>query len=877
MNARRIGLCLVIGVLATSEAPGAVELYAGQLTEADAAERLVGGPDAIGGVGDWALGNGTLCAVVSDPSHEADLMPSGGALVDLGHCGRADDQFVVLHSLVNLSRDAFVPVDDVRAVVADGEARIEASGGTGGLELHTTFGLDLREPDRLRIVSRLSRSRDGARATALGDLMLHVDASLAPWAGALDQGRALGFAHPDVDVERWWTLVRSIRRSDLHVAVGDPTLEPTVAYALHVSRAVHRGADGFETELPVWGLQDATISAFAVLAEPLWWGGDGDWLGLRELVQIPFLDLGVGESLTIERSLRVGTRADVAAVQDALLPGAPLLEGRTEPGAAVEARRADGTPESFVRANGDGRFAMRLRPGTYTLAFSAPGSRARELGPVEVKGDSALGDVALPEPARVALPHGVMRLVFEPLGETPAPRFRDALDGLRFGARELPTSVRSADLVRSGRADDPPSVVVEPGRYRVHAVRGPEHGTSHTVVDARAGATAQVELEPPVRLYETRGWIGADLHVHAAPSDDSALPLRDQALAFHAAGAEVIVATDHDHVTDYGPVLRALGIADRVASVVGAEVTSNVLSEAAPRTIGHSNAFPLPYRPYRYRKGVPSHEGRRLRDLVAAVRRLPGRPLLQLNHPRADGEPRDNAFFTHLGSGAGFDPSVPLDAPANRSLVERDPATGLRDLDFDVVELLNGPSLERYRLVRADWFALLRQGEFRAATANSDSHRRSEPAAFPRNYVRVAADEARLFDEAEFVAAVRAGRSWGTTGPLLDVRLGDAGVGETWRGADAELDVRIDAAPWVPVSELRVYRSGELAHVAAARAGGRYRIPLEFTRDAFVTVEVEGPAEATYAVLLPGFTPFAFTNPIFVDADADGSWTAPGL
>jgi len=86
-------------------------LYAGPVTEANAAQRLVGGPDSIGGVGDWSLANGTLCAVVSDPSHESDLTPGGGALVDLGHCGRADDQFVALYSLINLARDAFVTVE----------------------------------------------------------------------------------------------------------------------------------------------------------------------------------------------------------------------------------------------------------------------------------------------------------------------------------------------------------------------------------------------------------------------------------------------------------------------------------------------------------------------------------------------------------------------------------------------------------------------------------------------------------------------------------------------------------------------------------------------------------------------------------------------
>ena len=43
------------------------------------------------------------------------------------------------------------------------------------------------------------------------------------------------------------------------------------------------------------------------------------------------------------------------------------------------------------------------------------------------------------------------------------------------------------------------------------------------------------------------------------------------------------------------------------------------------------------------------------------------------------------------------------------------------------------------------------------------------------------------------------------------------------------------------------------------------------------SVEVEGPAEGIYAEVAPGHTPFAFSNPIFVDADQDGEWTAPGL
>ena len=44
-------------------------------------------------------------------------------------------------------------------------------------------------------------------------------------------------------------------------------------------------------------------------------------------------------------------------------------------------------------------------------------------------------------------------------------------------------------------------------------------------------------------------------------------------------------------------------------------------------------------------------------------------------------------------------------------------------------------------------------------------------------------------------------------------------------------------------------------------------------RDAFVIVVVEG--DAPMDPLYPGKLPFAFTNPLFVDGDGDGTWTPP--
>jgi hypothetical protein len=87
----------------------------------------------------------------------------------------------------------------------------------------------------------------------------------------------------------------------------------------------------------------------------------------------------------------------------------------------------------------------------------------------------------------------------------------------------------------------------------------------------------------------------------------------------------------------------------------------------------------------------------------------------------------------------------------------------------------------------------------------------------------------------------------------------------------------VEAAHWVPIAEARVYVNGELTHTLSITSPGNRDVVLSFAADCFVTVEVEGSAGPIYRAVAPGFTPFAFTNPIFVDADGDGAWTPPGL
>jgi hypothetical protein len=179
--------------------------------------------------------------------------------------------------------------------------------------------------------------------------------------------------------------------------------------------------------------------------------------------------------------------------------------------------------------------------------------------------------------------------------------------------------------------------------------------------------------------------------------------------------------------------------------------------------------------------------------------------------------------------------------------------------------------------VRADWLSLLLQGESVVGTANSDSHRLGVVVGLPRTYVAVDDDALDAFDESGFVASLRAGRAFGSTGPIVEARLDDAGPGEMHTGETGTLSLSVDAAPWVPIGEWRVYVDGALVHRAPIARGETAQLPLVFAADALVTVEVEGPAEGLYREALPGFVPFAFTNPIRVDADGDGHFRAPGL
>jgi hypothetical protein len=569
----------------------------------------------------------------------------------------------------------------------------------------------------------------------------------------------------------------------------------------------------------------------------------------------------------------------------------------------IQVDRDDGAPVTQIGCRSEGAqagaFRAVLPPGDYVLTLRAPQRAQRRLAvTVEAGRFQDLAEQRFEPPgwlrfAPAFADGGGGRLVVQGLGGTPDPVFDPELLDFRIDGELVASGSDTRELHFVGTSIDPSRVAIPPGRYRITALRGPTHELIQIDV-AVEGPDHEVRV-PPIalrRVVELPGFVSADLHVHAEASDDSSTSTGMRLRQFVAAGVDVLVSTDHDHLGHYEPALDALDLRGRIRVIQGLEVTSSSASPSAPWSIGHHNAWPLSYRPLRHRKGAPPSQDLTLAELYTRLRAEHGARVVQLNHPREGGRGsvEGSSYFSHLGSaGVGYDPARPIDAEPNRLLLRTASGSPTRAIDFDALELINGKRIGDYPVVREDWHSLLLQGFRRTGTANSDTHGPDQPAGIPRNYVGPLAG----WDAEQFDAAIREGRLFGTSGPLItEFTLNGAGSGglAAAPGGRAVVELAIAAAPWVPVDEVRLVVDGQvIRRWEVVRATDvlrfRRREELALVGDAFVTLEAGAPLDVEpddwaashpgpyVDAAAPGFVSAAFANPIFVDVDGDGRWT----
>jgi hypothetical protein len=907
---------------------GRAELVAERIDEGNAGHRLVGGPDAIGGVGDWYLANDRIEVVVDDPSRRYGKLDHGGRIVDVGlRDRREEDQFAELFPIVNLDQRVLVGYDAIRAEV-DPQGRFArlvvtspglASIPRGGALARRFDPLvpETREIERVRVETEYrvrpgepaveltttleNRGDEPAPVFAWGDVWMRGGRSLRAFAvDTLAPARSRGGEHRSFDRESLLRAGDAMAAFTVVAAAGLPAFPP-IAYALAVPE---RAAEG----LRVFGVTDEHVSfANAFAADPGW-----DELTLLRLARALRHRMAPGERFVVRRRLVVGARSDVAAATDLVFPMLGFADaesgvaGSVRPAGTrcvVEVRDAtSGAPLTQAAPATDGpeagRFRAVLPPGEYRLLFRASSRPERELAAsVRAGGFTEVPAVDLGDAAWLLFPRpfadgGPGRVVVEGRDGTPDPVIDPELLGFRVDGRPAASATETRDLAFGALPGDPERVAVLPGRYRLVATRGLEWDVASLDVELPAAGS---ELEVPpfalARAVALPGATSADLHVHAQASDDSGAANAARIRSFLAEGVALIASTDHDHLGNYEPALAALGAGDRLRVIQGVEVTSSAPLPTAPWTLGHHNAWPIPYRALAPHRGAPPSQEPSVAELYAALRRDFGARVVQLNHPlgRAPGFDR-GSFLTHLGvAGEPYRPELPLESAPNRALLETASDGRTRAIDFDLIEVMNGRDFDQYLRTREVWHSLLRQGLRRPGTGNSDTHGPEELAAYPRNYVQVAPGAAAE----EIDAALAAGRSFFTTGPLLlrfaanGVEMGATAAAPRGR---VRVEIAVAAAPWVPVDEVRLLVDGRrvrrFALPAAEAAPGAIRfqreLELALARDAFLTLEAGAPLEAdpeawarerggVYArSVAPGFVSQLVANPIWVDVDGDG-------
>lgn len=798
---------------------GAVEIR-----KVERAEDLVGGIQALGSIGDFRLANDKIVAIVEGLDHPHYLAPSGGSLIDLTTQGGPDTMPHMFQATGLLPGDA-VFYTDAQVLEGEGFAALQLRGhldGRPSMQVSTRYEVRPCEPG-IRIRTEIINNDREPQAWVAADAFYWGGRRNLPFV----PGKGRGFAH------------KSFGLSDINEAFEDAPYmlaathtEPSVTYA-------HIGCDVKTTT----GFHSSSVTAVGTTRRVV---TPRDYVVFERFI-------GVGETAS------VGSAGDVALEVRRQLFDEPYVElsGRVEvsgggdPGAYVGAglraevlvsRGTKATPaEERVRVthaspDADGKFHVRVPPdGAYVLEVEAYGQKAGEVEVEVVRDDVDAGAIAVPAIGQMTVDVTIdgtqdhAQVLVYPADDATDERVRGAMFGqFTTCAPLLGHPHAGAPACNRALIDGPTTFAVPPGNYDVFATAGPftTVARGHKVV-VKAGETAAVELAlQTLPGIQPEGTLSGDFHVHGSRSFDSSVPDVDRVKAFLAARVDVIVSTEHEVVGDYAAAMAETNARERMVLLTGTETTGHILYKLLPylpfpQVIGHWIFWPIAYdatAPYRGAAWDELVEPGMLMTRMRDAGWDADQGIAQLNHPIYPLE-----FGRDLGWPDALDLNLNEPLPREfdgtaQSLFLRTPdGSDFNNADYHAQEVMNGTNNGYYQPYRAVWFYLLNEGIVRAGTANSDSHGLTENiVATPRNLIWADTTVAD-FDAKKFNKAVRDGAMVGTNGPVIEVSTSDSagktrapGLASFAPAKDGELIIKVTAAPWVPVDEVRIVVNGEI-------------------------------------------------------------------
>jgi hypothetical protein len=519
--------------------------------------------------------------------------------------------------------------------------------------------------------------------------------------------------------------------------------------------------------------------------------------------------------------------------------------------AVIEAREPGRGPLLSVSTSANGTFEMVLPEGKYQISANTPGGVDTASISVSSKTYQATLEMFSPETGkllyRVADEGGHLipaRLIVRGVYPTKTPVF-----GPPYAARGAANILYTA----TGTGE----VELAPGQYRIAITRGIEYELvrREVLVNEGQGAVVRATLK---KALNTSGWRAADLHLHAAPSYDSQVSIEDRVISLLAEGVRFAAATDHNAITDYTDAIARLGASDKLIAASGVEVTT------AEPFWGHFNVWPIATD-----RMPPPFVGINPISLFEHIRQENPGALIQVNHP----------WMKELQIGY-FD------------IAELDSKNGIWQRPgyspgYDVVEVVNGFELGNAGRIESNiryWLNLLNLERHYPATGGSDAHRLvGQIAGYPRTYLRIPENVASSAIVNEAAAAVTAGRTLITTGPFIRMRVGGGEPGDVVSAVNGSVDIEVSvsAASWIDVDRLEIISNGQSVITSAVQAApdkierSRLVLHLPVSRDCWVVAIARGSKALDDVLPYVGALPFAFTNPVYVDTDADGVYTAP--
>jgi len=511
---------------------------------------------------------------------------------------------------------------------------------------------------------------------------------------------------------------------------------------------------------------------------------------------------------------------------------------------------------------------------------------------------------------------------------------RNILYSLKFGERMRPTSYDGTDQYIEGAwwtTDGLLETTVRPGTYTLAISRGPEYEITTQTFTVGAGEyhAAQLQLQ---RSYTSDGWVSGDFHVHAQPSTDSGLPIDQRVTSLAAEGLEVATATDHNYITDYSPVIAAKGLVQWLLGISGMELTTFEMGHF----IGYPlKVDPGSTRggEFTWKDSTPQQLFDQLRGLSID----PTNSVVTVAHPRQQVLGYFSQFFVDQATGQPYTPTgiMGVFAPYGENFQAQNFSldfdameliTGRRYEDIHVFSQNGMPVLGKdgrpsFPGTVETWFTLLDHGRMPTGMGASDSHRLlgDEPG-YARTliYVGQGNDTPGGYTRDQVIAGIRGHHTIATNAPFVTIQVAGGMIGDTVK-ASGSIPVTIDvsAPTWAAVDTLTLYGSTSTTpdHVIQVipipSPGTTFHtvVMINPTHDAWVVAEVTGttnmfpvlsPTEfppldvsAIIGALAAGIdlsslpitpsvqpnhlhlsTPYAITNPIWIDVDGNG-WTPP--